>query len=742
MSWFKATSVTIANGGTVVSVNTGDDLSIAQESGGLVIGQNPPVEIKRTYLDGSGNKKIELISPWGFSTQTAQPAVAFPTDGDLAAATAVLRGLIDGLTTASQVVAESGTDNIQVMTPLRVKQSIQSEVGGGPSDLVNNTGLDEKILQSETDGFGSVRFSKIDNPLLHLFKKNNMMVTPNVNLLATRESGATYIDRNGMLKYSPSPYATNLIKRSEDLSDAIWGKAGGPSIVTGVVKNHRGVVLSEVSDSDVGVVSYIAQDVSVTAGSTYTFSVYTVQGSSPQFKAGILYTGKAVFVTGDSLGIREFDTLATSRRVERFGDEVVRISFSFVIPAGITSVSVRGYGSSGNSASDVGSNFYGGFQLEKAPTANGYVKTVDTTPLAGYSTKGITQLREGPDGWVVEQASTNILLQSQKMQTTPWETGGGANHATLISSTGIAPDGSYTAELYEDSDTVSRYVRMTFQLADPDLDKTASFFIKADTSSVVGLRMAYSGGSAKFRALSFNTVTKQFSEASGDLTDLSWGYTELANGWFRLWMTVLGGYDNTSFDFRVYPCDTGNANAVGRAYIWGCQLESTSDQTSYIPTTTVGVTRASMYVEITEIEDYIIPDGPFSVSVRTKIPVTGRHSPWSFGSTGLALWRYNRDGSIAVQGVVPQLQTSGSQPTEYADYLVIRDANDAVFLYINGEVVITSDRSLSNKIVGPLKIGRVANSGQNEAPLNASVLDFRIYDFALNKSEAKFLSGG
>lgn len=124
MTWFTATSVTVNNGQTVVSVNAGDDIQLAQESGGLIIGNNPPVEIKRSYLDGSNNKKIELRSAWPYANQAAQPAVAFPTDGDLAAATAVLKQLIDGFALATQAQAEQGTNNTAAMTALRVKQAI------------------------------------------------------------------------------------------------------------------------------------------------------------------------------------------------------------------------------------------------------------------------------------------------------------------------------------------------------------------------------------------------------------------------------------------------------------------------------------------------------------------------------------------------------------------------------------------------------------------------------------------
>lgn len=138
MTWFYASSVTVSNGQTVVSVNAGDDIQLAQAAGGLIIGTQPAVEIKRTFLDGSSNKKIELTKPWPYGTQTNQPAMAFPTDGDLAAATAVLKQLIDGFTLASEAEAKAGAENSKPMTALRVKQAMDALLGSA-SKLVATT---------------------------------------------------------------------------------------------------------------------------------------------------------------------------------------------------------------------------------------------------------------------------------------------------------------------------------------------------------------------------------------------------------------------------------------------------------------------------------------------------------------------------------------------------------------------------------------------------------------------------
>lgn len=145
MTWFYASSVSVANGQTVVSVNAGDDIQLAQSAGGLIIGTQPAVEIKRTFLDASSNKKIELTKPWPYGTQTNQPAMAFPTDGDLAAATAVLKQLIDGFTLATQAEAQAGTDNTKPMTALRVKQAMDTLLGTA-SKLTATTGVFDAVV--------------------------------------------------------------------------------------------------------------------------------------------------------------------------------------------------------------------------------------------------------------------------------------------------------------------------------------------------------------------------------------------------------------------------------------------------------------------------------------------------------------------------------------------------------------------------------------------------------------------
>mgnify|MGYP003630949496 CR=1 FL=1 len=129
--WYTATSasVSVTTNPTIVSIATGDDISIIQEDSGLIFEGESPVQVKRGYIDGSGNKFIELQSPWPYSTKTNQPLVAYPTDASFAEATAELRRVIDSLEKAGTTDAQAGTDDEKFMTALKTKQSIDFNTG-------------------------------------------------------------------------------------------------------------------------------------------------------------------------------------------------------------------------------------------------------------------------------------------------------------------------------------------------------------------------------------------------------------------------------------------------------------------------------------------------------------------------------------------------------------------------------------------------------------------------------------
>lgn len=90
-----------------------------------------------------------------------------------------------------------------------------------------------------------IRYSKLDNPLTHLFKKNKLVDTLSGALTWTRATTATYIDRYGVLQTAAideprqekdgwliEGASTNLLTQSNDFEHADWSGSTGITYVS------------------------------------------------------------------------------------------------------------------------------------------------------------------------------------------------------------------------------------------------------------------------------------------------------------------------------------------------------------------------------------------------------------------------------------------------------------------------------------------------------------------------------
>jgi len=154
--WYTATSASVTNGADVVAITTGDDISIIQEDSGLIFEGESPVQVKRGYIDGSGEKFIQLQSPWPYTSKTNQPLVSFPTDASFAEATAELRRVIDTLSVASTTEAQAGTDDEKIMTPLKTKQAIDFNTGTAASKDIVTSVVDSTAGRLLTVNYGGI----------------------------------------------------------------------------------------------------------------------------------------------------------------------------------------------------------------------------------------------------------------------------------------------------------------------------------------------------------------------------------------------------------------------------------------------------------------------------------------------------------------------------------------------------------------------------------------------------------
>jgi len=234
----------------------------------------------------------------------------------------------------------------------------------------------------------------------------------------------------------------------------------------------------------------------------------------------------------------------------------------------------------------------------------------------------VNAIRVTTKGLLVEEARTNLLLQSQTLDNATWN----KTRSSITANVATAPDGTVTADkLVEDTSGGSFDVNQTVTKAASSLPYTYSFYAKAGertrTDPIVG---NVGGGFFVVFDISGGQAVNSGNFGTG-WTLTSTGVELLAGGWRRCWMT---GTTDAGTDINAKnELDNGTGSAAisdGYAgdgasglYLWGAQLEQASFPTSYIPTTGATVTRAADVVRGSgSLQSTIAPGSVFSVAIQ------------------------------------------------------------------------------------------------------------------------------
>ena len=252
-----------------------------------------------------------------------------------------------------------------------------------------------------------------------------------------------------------------------------------------------------------------------------------------------------------------------------------------------------------------------GSQLENRSSATA-TNITTTTALNNYipvlQTAASNQARFDHDpvartslGFLIEQQSTNLILQSQSYNTS-WT----LTNATLTSGANIAPDGTQTAfNLVDSTATGLQAISQTVTKAASAIAYTDAQYFKANTRTYSWMQL--SDGAGNGAIVYFNLSTGAISTAVAGVgtafTALSATINPVGNGWYRC---TLSATSNTATSivkqFGSSTNGTSNSftgNGYSGIYIWGSQLEALAFSTSYIPTVASQVTRSADIANMT-----------------------------------------------------------------------------------------------------------------------------------------------
>lgn len=240
-------------------------------------------------------------------------------------------------------------------------------------DVYSTAEVDAKGVVIDEMAFGNVM-----NPLVHLPLKHSLGILIGTGTTTfTRTTIATYVDRYGVLKTAAIDEprfekkgllmegdSTNLLLYSNDFSAGLWTQSSGITWTTGQTGPDEGsdavlaTGLQGFSISGSGTNLYYS-GASVTAGNTYTFSIWIKRTSGT-----------------DVPYLRAKTNSSSTNFVESGEDhnEWQRVSLTFTVPSGDTTVDLV----TGTSTSAINAIIWGG-QLEELPFASSYITTTTAT---------------------------------------------------------------------------------------------------------------------------------------------------------------------------------------------------------------------------------------------------------------------------------------------------------------------------------------------------------------------------
>ena len=416
-------------------------------------------------------------------------------------------------------------------------------------------------------------------------------------------TNGTYFDNNGVMQNAP----VNLVLQSGTMSVAPWTVTRS-TVAAGATVAPDGTMsgVQIIEDTSASTTHLLQQIVAgVAANAAFTGSVF-IKANTRQFVQFqmIDQTTQANFIAvnvdllAGNVGAAILGGAASGgvAAIRGVGGGWYRVSLTATLSAAATTgiilrvLPCAVLGSANYTGDGVSGIYAWGAQLETGTIATPLITT--TTLAAGGPRWDYDPSTQQLNGLLLEEARTNNALQSGDFTNAVWVKGG----CTLAAGT-LGPNGAVTGFGLIANAGATGYLGSGNLTPAAGTTYTLSCFIKAGShTSALFLMPAAWFADALIRTVTFNLATGIVSAVGG--VTASGAITPAGNGWYRCSITAtpdtaaLGGY-------QIARTMTVGDGVALQYYVWGAQFEVGSYVTSYIPTTTVAVTRARDSLSIT-----------------------------------------------------------------------------------------------------------------------------------------------
>jgi hypothetical protein len=455
--------------------------------------------------------------------------------------------------------------------------------------FLSNRNIQEHLILRDHITFDTVVEEPVDPTLALdlLFAENSSLLDEISNstsiVTATRTSQAKIYSSNGTLRNGPH----NLYPHTEDFTQAAWTK-GVNTTLGSIVTGPDGIVGRTLTAANASDPSFYESFVgTLGVGKVLTLSVWakkSASGAPTHFgftiNNGANWTGalrvKHALTDYWQRFTYTFTTFAANHNVAFFD---ARTAAGAVDPDCIGSVDLAGP------------------MLEENPSVGPYLKNSTASFIYGprFDHHPVTY---EPRGLLWEPQKPNNFLYSEDFTQAQWV----KTLSTITVNAAVAPNGTTTAsKLVASAGLGTHRVHQNPSMAGSSV-WCFSVYAKAAGWSYLNLRLSHTDGSTRYGH--FNLTTGTLGTVAAGLRATM---EDVGNGWYRCsisWDTVLQNTGTHSIVINTTnidntPNDTGDG--VSGIYIWGAQAESGPSPTSYIPTTTVAVTRAADVLSVTDM---------------------------------------------------------------------------------------------------------------------------------------------